>query len=118
MKLYHGTNTDFGEILLSRCRPNKDFGRGFYLTLWHGTCHQSLEENMKLSKNQYQFIVNSDVEALVAFLHNEQGLSILDAFDRVYSSRTYEKLSTPATGLYLQSPEYIYDYLLEELATT
>ena len=32
MKLYHGTNTDFGEILLSRCRPNKDFGRGFYLT--------------------------------------------------------------------------------------
>lgn len=32
MRLYHGTNTDFGEILLSRCRPNKDFGQGFYLT--------------------------------------------------------------------------------------
>ena len=32
MKLYHGTNIDFGEILLSRCRPNKDFGQGFYLT--------------------------------------------------------------------------------------
>ncbi len=32
MKLYHGTNTDFCEILLSRCRPNKDFGHGFYLT--------------------------------------------------------------------------------------
>lgn len=32
MKLYHGTNTDFCEILLSRCRPNKDFGQGFYLT--------------------------------------------------------------------------------------
>ncbi len=31
MKLYHGTNIDFGEILLSRCRPNKDFGQGFYL---------------------------------------------------------------------------------------
>lgn len=32
MRLYHGTNIDFGEILLSRCRPNKDFGQGFYLT--------------------------------------------------------------------------------------
>ena len=30
MILYHGTNQ--GEIKLSRCRPNKDSGRGFYLT--------------------------------------------------------------------------------------
>ena len=32
MKLYHGTNIDFADINLSVCRPNKDFGRGFYLT--------------------------------------------------------------------------------------
>lgn len=32
MKLYHGTNTDFRRIDLRKCRPNKDFGRGFYLT--------------------------------------------------------------------------------------
>ena len=32
MKLYHGTNTDFQTIELSKCRPNKDFGKGFYLT--------------------------------------------------------------------------------------
>lgn len=32
MKLYHGTNIDFDKILLSECRPNKDFGKGFYLT--------------------------------------------------------------------------------------
>lgn len=32
MKLYHGTNTDFDKIKLSCCRPNKDFGQGFYLT--------------------------------------------------------------------------------------
>lgn len=32
MRLYHGTNIDFEEIKLSRCRPNKDFGQGFYLT--------------------------------------------------------------------------------------
>lgn len=32
MKLYHGTNIDFSEIDFKKCKPNKDFGRGFYLT--------------------------------------------------------------------------------------
>lgn len=32
MKLYHGTNIVFDEILLSKCLPHKDFGKGFYLT--------------------------------------------------------------------------------------
>lgn len=32
MILYHGTNTDFDRIDFRKCKPNKDFGRGFYLT--------------------------------------------------------------------------------------
>ena len=32
MILYHGTNTPFEDIDLSRSKPNKDFGRGFYLS--------------------------------------------------------------------------------------
>lgn len=32
MILYHGTNVDFARIDLKKSRPNKDFGRGFYLT--------------------------------------------------------------------------------------
>ena len=32
MILYHGTNMAFSEIDLSRSKPNKDFGRGFYLS--------------------------------------------------------------------------------------
>lgn len=32
MKLYHGTNADFTKIELAKCKPNKDFGRGFYMT--------------------------------------------------------------------------------------
>lgn len=32
MKLYHGTNMDFDKIDLSKSKPNKDFGRGFYLS--------------------------------------------------------------------------------------
>ena len=32
MILYHGSNVKINKIDLSLCRPNKDFGKGFYLT--------------------------------------------------------------------------------------
>lgn len=32
MILYHGTNVEFEFIELSRSKPNKDFGRGFYMS--------------------------------------------------------------------------------------
>lgn len=32
MILFHGSNTDIAHIDQSKCRPNKDFGKGFYLT--------------------------------------------------------------------------------------
>lgn len=32
MKLYHGTNREFDKIDLLKSKPNKDFGRGFYLS--------------------------------------------------------------------------------------
>ena len=33
MRLYHGSNMAFRDVDLSVCRPNKDFGQGFYLAL-------------------------------------------------------------------------------------
>ncbi|GHV66338.1 hypothetical protein FACS1894199_09540 [Bacteroidia bacterium] len=35
MKLYHGTNVEFGFIDLAKCPYNRDFGKGFYLTNIH-----------------------------------------------------------------------------------
>ena len=32
MKLYHGSNIIIEQIELSKCKPYKDFGQGFYLT--------------------------------------------------------------------------------------
>lgn len=32
MKLYHGSNTEIVTVDLAKCRPYKDFGKGFYLT--------------------------------------------------------------------------------------
>ena len=30
MTLYHGSNTEIDKIVLNKCRPYKDFGKGFY----------------------------------------------------------------------------------------
>lgn len=32
MKLYHGSSTAIETIDFNKCKPYKDFGRGFYLT--------------------------------------------------------------------------------------
>jgi len=70
---------------------------------------------MKLTKNQLQFVINCNVEQVVAYLQEDYDLSLIDAFDKVYNSRIYQKLINTNTGLYLQSPDYIYDYLKLEL---
>ena len=58
------------------------------------------------------------VKDLIARLMDERGLSLHQAFDAVYTSRLFEKLSDPNTGLFFQSSGYVYSYLMEELDRT
>lgn len=73
---------------------------------------------MSINENQLQFIINSDVEHLVSYIQSDYGMPLPDAFGVVYNSKIYQKLINTATGLYLQSPDYIYDYLKSEIHTT
>lgn len=140
MKLYHGTNIDFSEIDLSKCKPNKDFGQGFYLTNIEQQAEkqavrrcnsegsgtpivQTYEFNegyltdKMLTKQEIQFIIDCIVEDLVSFLMHDYKLSIIDAFDKVYNSKIYQKLLDKNTELYMRSSLYNYAYLKEELNT-
>ena len=56
------------------------------------------------------------VKDMISRLMEERGLSMQGAFDKVYNSRLFEKLSDPKTGLYFQSSGYVYSYLLDELS--
>lgn len=55
MKLYHGSDVTVEKINLAKCRPFKDFGRGFYLSDNYdqallskcGYVYTFLEEEMK-----------------------------------------------------------------------
>jgi len=78
-------------------------------------CHSTTSQSMSITPDQLQFIINSDVEQMVARLQGDNGMSHAEAFGRVYNSNIYKKLLNMNTGLYLQSADYIYDYLKEEL---
>ena len=70
---------------------------------------------MSITQDQLQFIINSDVEQLVCRLHSDNGMPLGNAFSCVYNSNSYKKLLNVDTGLYLQSADYIYDYMKEEM---
>ena len=45
-----------------------------------------------MNENEFQFVMDCDVEALVSYLKEDYHLSLSDAFEKVYSSKVFEKL--------------------------
>ena len=60
-------------------------------------------------------MVETMTRDLVARLMEERSLTMREAMDIVYSSRTYEALQNLNTGLYFQSPAYVFDELTKEI---
>lgn len=52
MRLYHGSNMAITDIDLSRCRPNKDFGLGFYLSPVKTAAEKNGTPNCKTLRRQ------------------------------------------------------------------
>ena len=70
---------------------------------------------MNISQAEFQNMKEDIVKDLISRLMEERGLSMKDAFDVVYTSRLFEKLNNPKTGLYFQSSGYVYSFLIEEI---
>ncbi|MBO7572865.1 MAG: hypothetical protein J6T48_12010 [Bacteroidales bacterium] len=61
------------------------------------------------------FMVETLTSQLIARLMEERSLTMREAMDVVYNSQTFAALNNLNTGLYFQSPAYVYDVLEEEL---
>jgi len=66
-------------------------------------------------QKRMEFLKLKLTEELVAILMEEKGCSIEEAFDVLYKSQTFAKLSNPNTKLYIQSAGYVYSLLEEEM---
>lgn len=70
---------------------------------------------MNVSQAEYRNMREDIVKDMVSKLMAERGMDMQTAFDAVYTSRLFGKLCDPATGLYFQSPGYVYSFLKDEL---
>lgn len=71
---------------------------------------------MNVSQVEFQNMKEEIVKDMISRLIDETGISMQEAFDKVYNSSLFAKLSQPSTGLYFQSSGYVYSFLKEELA--
>ena len=69
MILYHGTNTEFDVIDLSKSKPNKDFGQGFYLS--------ERDFGWMYGKNKMELFVNAKNPL---FLNDQNAYEIREPF--------------------------------------
>ncbi len=65
----------------------------------------------------FRFMKDYIAAELAVMLMENRNMDFSLALDTLLNSETYKKLSIPETGLYYQSPLYVYDYLDKELAT-
>ena len=70
---------------------------------------------MKVSLVEFQNMKEEIVKDMISRLMEETGMSMQDAFDKVYNSSLFAKLSKPETGLFFQSSGYVYSFLKEEV---
>ncbi len=68
-------------------------------------------------EKNFQFLLEAISTDIIGWLVRDQDLSLGDAVSTWYNSETFEKVSEPATGMYIESPAYNYDFLKRELVS-
>lgn len=63
----------------------------------------------------FDYMVECNARDIALMLMEEKNISIEEALRLLYSSKTFENLKRKNTGLYFQSPGYVYEYLRREL---
>lgn len=66
---------------------------------------------MTVSKEEFECMVEDMTSDLILLVMEREGLSMQDAFKKVYSSQIYEALHNPDSRLFFQSPGYVYSCL-------
>ena len=71
----------------------------------------------RLTPEQIQLLKDELTTELAGFPVDDYHYTPEEAIDVLYTSETFERLQDDATGLYYQSPGYVYSFLQNELKT-
>ena len=69
----------------------------------------------KLTPQQIQLLKDDICTELASYLTDDYQYNLQEAIDVLYTSETFERLQDNSTGLYYQSPGYVYSFLQNEL---
>lgn len=111
MKLYHGTNQDFGEIDLLKSKPNKDFGRGFYLSPDYA---QAIEmAKAKVAQQNTGHVIVYSYELDDAYLKEDTELKVLrfESYSEGWARLILENRNNPS-----DMPVHDYDLVIGPIA--
>ena len=61
------------------------------------------------------YLVECITQDLIEYLMEDNNITMEEAMDSVYNSKTFEQLNDFETHLYYESSSYVYEYLKEEL---
>ena len=67
--------------------------------------------------NDVDYQIECTTRDLATYLVRDFSFEVVQALRAVYNSQLYQKLCDTKTGLYFQSPLYVYDYLKTEIKT-
>ena len=68
-------------------------------------------------ENKRAFLKNRIVDQTTMFLMRDFNLNLPEALEVIYNSTLHLSLQDDETGLYLESPSYVYEYLKKEYLT-
>lgn len=77
------------------------------MILYHGS-NVAFTSPMTVTQEEFQSMVEDMTTDLIRLTMEREGLTMPQAFDRVYHSAIYEALQNPDSQLYFQSPGYVY----------
>lgn len=69
----------------------------------------------RLTSEQRQLLKDELSTELAGYLVDDYHYTPQQAIDVLYTSETFERLQDDSTGLYYQSPGYVYSFLQNEL---
>lgn len=70
---------------------------------------------MNVSKQEFKFMVEGITSDLIQLLIDRKHYELPRAVATVYGSNIYNALQHPVSGLYAQSPGYVYSLMEKEL---
>ena len=59
--------------------------------------------------NKVDWLMESSTSGVVKIIMEEEGLGMVEAMKAFFSTELYEALNDKQTGLYLESPSYLYE---------